>query len=113
MPPLSLSLDVQWDDITARLASIQEDLDELGDLMTCLINEREKYRMWILKNAYNLGLAEPDSFLYQFLQKRTNQWNIQYFATEETIEDLKKREDTLIQQREELKNDLLLLLQNN
>ena len=90
MPPLSLPLDIQREDIRAKLETIQEDLDDLEDLMTGLVNEKEEYKTWILKNAYNLGLTEPDSFIYQQLQRRTNQWNLQFYAAEETIEDLKK-----------------------
>ena len=112
MPPLSLPVEIQFGDITAKLETIQKDLDELEDLMTDLVNEREEYKTWILKNAYYLGLSEPDSFMYQQLQRRTNQWNIQFYATEEAIEDLKNRKDNFLQQQKELKDELSQLLQN-
>ena len=110
MPPLGLPVHIQFNDMTDKLQSIQEDLNELEALLAGLNIEKEEYKRWILENAYKLGLTNPDSFIYQQLQRRTNQWNIQLFATEETIEDLERRKNILLQQQEEIKKDLSQLL---
>lgn len=112
MPPLNLPVHIQFNDMTDKLQSIQEDVNELEALLMGLNIEKEEYKRWILENAYKIDLTDPDSFIYQQLQRRTNQWNIQLFAAEETIEDLERRKDILLQQQEEIKKDLSQLLEN-
>ena len=113
MPPLSLPVDLQCEEIIEKLESIQEELEDLEDLITGLNNEKEEYEMWISKNNYSMGQLLPDSFVYRQLQRRTNKWNVQIIATDEMIHDLRKKQDELHKEEQELKDDLSHFSQDN
>ena len=112
MPPLSLSLDIQYGEITEKLEAVLEDLSDIDGILTGLTNEKEEYETWISKDKYNLDQLEPNSFVYGQIQRRINKWNLQVMATEEIIDELRIKEHELKQQEQILRIDLSLLSEN-